>query len=250
MKGKVTIAGAGPGELEHLTVAALRAIHAADVILFDALIGESIIAEFPPHAERVYVGKRCGRHAYTQTIIIAAMIEHAMAGRNVLRLKGGDPAIFAHLSAELEALRNLGIETRILPGVTAMLSAAAELGRPLTTRGSNRHIWITDGHSEDVEKYAANMAKFPGTLVFYMGAGRLVEIARLLIANGIDATKPFVLVENAGSERCQISRGTVADAAAGMISRKTQGPGILLLGDALATEMTALESDYVAATEL
>jgi uroporphyrin-III C-methyltransferase len=250
MKGTVTIAGAGPGELEHLTVGALRAIHAADVILYDALIGDSIIAEFPPHAERVYVGKRCGNHAYTQTMIIAAMIEHAMAGRNVLRLKGGDPAIFAHLSAELEALKNLGIETRILPGVTAMLSAAADLGRPLTTRGSNRHIWITDGHSEDVKKYAASMAKFPGTLVFYMGAGRSVEIARLLISHGIDESKPCVLVENAGSEHRQINRGSVADAAAGAITRSTHGPGILLLGDALAAKTSSTEADYAAATEL
>lgn len=250
MKGHVTIAGAGPGELGHLTIAALRAIHAADVILYDALIGDSIIAEFPPKAMTIFVGKRCGNHAYTQTMIIAAIIEHAMAGRNVLRLKGGDPAIFAHLSAELEALQKLGIETRILPGVTAMLTAAADLGRPLTTRGNNRHIWITDGHSEDVESYAASMATFPGTLVFYMGAARSVEIAQVLISNGIDVNKPCVLVENAGSERRQVSSGCVADAAAGKITRSTPGPGILLIGDALAAEAATTEAEYAATTKL
>ncbi|MFZ5628084.1 MAG: uroporphyrinogen-III C-methyltransferase [Spirochaetota bacterium] len=250
MKGKVTIAGAGPGELEHLTIAALRAIHSADVILYDALIGDSIKAEFPATAETIFVGKRCGNHAYTQTMIVAAMIEHALAGRHVLRLKGGDPAIFAHLSAELEALQKLGIETRILPGVTAMLTAAADLGRPLTTRGNNRHIWVTDGHSEDIKKYAGKMAAFPGTLVFYMGAGRAREIAQLLMENGIEKNKPCVLVENAGSNQRHVSRGTVADAAVGAITRSTHGPGILLLGDALAADTAAVEAEYAAATQL
>lgn len=250
MKGTVTIAGAGPGELEHLTIAVLRAIHAADVILYDALLGDSIIAEFPSKAQAIFVGKRCGNHAYTQTMIIAAMIEHALAGRNVLRLKGGDPAIFAHLAAELEALGALGIETRILPGVTAMLTAAADLRRPLTTRLHNRHIWITDGHSEDVARYAASMAAFPGTLVYYMGAGRSAEIARFLYAHGIGENKPCVLVENAGSQHRQISRGTVADAAAGKIKRSTSGPGILLIGDALAAESAVHGAEYAAAAQL
>lgn len=250
MKGEVTIAGAGPGELEHLTIAALRAIHSADVILYDALIGDSVIAEFPRKAKTIFVGKRCGDHAYTQTMIIAAMIEHAMAGRNVLRLKGGDPAIFAHLSAEMEALRALAIEVRILPGVTAMLTAAADLGRPLTTRGKNRHIWITDGHSDDVKKYARPMAGFPGTLVFYMGAARAREIARALLENGIAPDKPCVLVENAGSERRHVCRGTVTSAAAGALVRKTPGPGILLLGDALADEPLGVNTHYAAAIQL
>jgi len=250
MKGIVTIAGAGPGELEHLTIGALRAIHAADVILYDALIGDSIIAEFPRNAKAIYVGKRCGNHAYTQTMIIAAMIEHAMAGQKVLRLKGGDPAVFAHLSAEIEALRHLGIETRILPGVTAMLAAAADLGSPLTTRGISRHIWITDGHSDDLKKHAASMAAFPGTLVFYMGAGRTCEIAQLLLSHGIDASKPCVLVENAGSARRTVSRGSVADAAAGAITRCTHGPGILLFGEALSEKTAAKDAEYAAALQL
>lgn len=250
MKGVVTIAGAGPGELDHLTLGALRAIHAADVILYDALVGDSIIAQFPPGAQAIFVGKRCGNHAYTQTMILATMIEHAMAGRNVLRLKGGDPAIFAHLSAELEALQILGIETRILPGVTAMLAAAAEIRRPLTTRGANRHIWITDGHSDDVQKYASSMATFPGTLVFYMGAGRVREIAQLLIAHGIEETKPCVLVENAGRDGCAVSNATVADAAAGLVTRSTDGPGILLMGEALREHTAAMKTEYAAAAQL
>ncbi len=250
MKGSVTIAGAGPGELEYLTIAALSAIHDADVILYDALIGDSVIAEFPANAKAIFVGKRCGNHAYTQTMIIAAMIEHAMAGRKVLRLKGGDPAIFAHLAAELEALNSLGINTRIIPGVTAMLTAAADLGRPLTTRGSNRHIWITDGHSEDVKKYAASMAIFPGTLVFYMGAGRAGEIARLLIAHGVDAHKPCVLVENAGLQERIITRGSIADAAAGSFKRRTNGPGILLIGESLREDAFFVEAEYAAAVQL
>lgn len=247
MKGRVTIAGAGPGEIDHLTIAVLRAIHAADVILYDALIGDSVIAEFPEGAETIFVGKRCGNHAYTQTMIIAQMIESAMAGKNVLRLKGGDPAIFAHLSSELSALRALGIEIKILPGVTAMLTAAAELGVPLTARGSDRNIWITDGHSADLAENAAQMARFSGTLVFYMGSGRSAEIAGLLLAHGLRADKSCVLVENAGSAESVTSRGTVAQMQQGLMGRKTTGPGILLIGDTVAAPV---EAEYAAALQL
>lgn len=250
MKGKVTIAGAGPGQLEHLTLAVLNAIHNAEVILFDALIDESIIAEFPRSAVKIFVGKRCGNHAYTQTMVIAAMIEHAMAGRNVLRLKGGDPAIFAHLAAELEALQALGIETRVLPGVTAMLSAAADLKRPLTVRGASRHIWIADGHANDIHRYAAQMAHFPGTLVFYMGAGRCRELAQLLLAHGLRQDKPCALIESAGSAQRKISYGSASDAASGKIARITNGPGILLMGDALADASAVIEAEYAHTAEL
>lgn len=249
MKGKVTIAGAGPGEREHLTLAVLSAIHNADVILYDALIGESIVAEFPRNALKIFVGKRCGNHAYTQTMVIAAMIEHAMVGRNVLRLKGGDPAIFAHLAAELEALHALGIETQVLPGVTAMLSAAADLKRPLTVRGFSRHIWIADGHASDIELYAGQMAHFPGTLVFYMGASRCQKLAQLLLARGMSKDKPCVLIENAGSAQRKISHGSAGDAAAGKIVRETSGPGILLFGDALSDACSATAVEYAHTAE-
>lgn len=252
MKGQVTIAGAGPGELDHLTVGVLRAIHAADVILYDALIQPSIVAEFPATAEKIFVGKRCGNHAYTQTMIIAAMIEHALQGRRVLRLKGGDPSVFAHLASELEALEVLEIPVTILPGVSAMLTAAAELRVPLTTRQTNRHIWVTDGHSAELEKHAAQMAQFPGTLIFYMGAGKTAEISSLLIAWGIAPDKPAALIENAGSAQAVKQAGSVADFAALKLSRETTGPGIFLVGEALKlknpSDDDALKSDHAFAS--
>ncbi|MCS6972745.1 MAG: SAM-dependent methyltransferase, partial [Leptospiraceae bacterium] len=149
MTGSVVIAGAGPGGLQHLTLGALEAIREAEVILYDALISDEIVAQFPEQAEKIFVGKRCGQHAWTQTMIISAMIAHALAGKKVLRLKGGDPAVFAHLAEELAALHKLAIPVRVVPGVTAVLAAVAELSRPLTARGGSRHVWITDGHSGD-----------------------------------------------------------------------------------------------------
>lgn len=244
MKGRVTIAGAGPGELEHLTIGALAAIESADVILYDALIRESIISKFPPAAQRLFVGKRCGNHAYTQTMIVSAMIEHALLGKHVVRLKGGDPAIFAHLASELSALNALEIPVKILPGVSAMLTAAAELKVPLTTRGNNRHIWITDGHSADLENYGEEMARFPGTLVFYMGAGKTAEIASLLMSWGEDPGKPAALIENAGSANAQVQRGKLSEFAGLKFTRATSGPGIFLIGEALREPIRSPDTEH------
>lgn len=239
MTGSVTIAGAGPGELDHLTIAVLNTIRNADVILYDALIQPSIIAEFPAHAEKIFVGKRCGNHAYTQTMIVNAMIEQALMGRRVLRLKGGDPAIFAHLTSELTALEALEIPVKVLPGVSAMLTAAAELRAPLTARETDRHIWITDGHSKDIEKYAEQMATFPGTLVFYMGAGRTAEITSLLMSWGMPETKTCALIENAGTEHAVLTRGQVSDFASRQLTRSTEGPGIFIVGNAINSSSAA-----------
>ena len=235
-KGSVIIAGAGPGEIDHITVAALKAIRVADVILYDALLRPSIIAEFPHGAETIVVGKRCGTHAYTQTMIIAEIIKHAMAGRNVVRLKGGDPSIFAHLSSEIAALAALKIPYKILPGVSAMQAAAAELGRPLTLRQSARHVWVTDGHAADLEHNAPKMAQFPGTLVFYMGSARTAEICRLLLQHGLAGETAAALIENAGSTEATAQTGSVADFAAEKIHRATNGPGLFIIGIAVGNE--------------
>lgn len=240
--GRVTIVGAGPGQLEHLTLAALKAIQEAEVILYDALVEDSIIAEFPSNALAIFVGKRCGNHAYTQTMIISALITQAMQGKHVVRLKGGDPAIFAHLSSELAALRELQIPVRILPGVTAMLTAAAELRTPLTTRNTNRHIWVTDGHSADLPKHANAMAAFPGTLVFYMGADKAPAIAALLAGAGLNANTPAALVENAGHHDAVTTLSTIADFQLKRCGRQTAGPGIFLIGTALSDSQKVNEA--------
>ncbi len=249
MQGQVVIVGAGPGEVEHLTLGALREIHAADTILYDALVGDSILAEFPAHATTVFVGKRSGKHAYTQTMIISLMIRHALEGRRVLRLKGGDPSIFAHLASELGALRALQIPVKVLPGVSALLAAAAQLETPLTARGASRQIWICDGHTFDFEKQAKAWAEFQGTRVFYMSAGRTAEISAALLSEKLDAQTPCALVENAGSAEALTHRGSLFEFASGELTRKTLGPGIFLVGDVLRLQANALDAELVSSKQ-
>jgi uroporphyrin-III C-methyltransferase len=232
--GVVYLVGAGPGDAELLTLRALRLIETADVILPDDLVSDEVLALASPTALVVPVGKRCGQPRITQAGIHALMLEHARAGRSVVRLKSGEPLIFGRAGEEIAALTEAAIPFEIVPGITAAFAVAAALKTPLTDRGSaSKLIFATAHHAADRLQLTPKWeGAFPrdATLVVYMPGRRFRQLADELIASGIDAATPCIAVSNATTKEERVLRTTLA-----AITDEAVGPApvLLLIGDAI-----------------
>jgi uroporphyrin-III C-methyltransferase len=212
MTGRVVFVGAGPGAADLITLRGARALAQADVVLFDALT-DPALRDLAPRARWVDVGKRGYSHATGQTRINALLVQQAQRGLIVVRLKGGDPSIFGRLEDELEALAQAGIESTVIPGVTAALAAAAATQRPLTRRGRGRSVSLTTAMTQAFELRGARSAE---TEVFYMAGRQLAALSRRLTAAGWTADTAVSVVSNAGSADQIASEhrvGTLAEAA-------------------------------------
>ena len=218
--GHVALVGAGPGDPELLTVKALRLIESADVLLHDDLVPSAILSLAPPHAVVVNVGKRCGAKTITQEEINALMVEHARAGRSVVRLKSGDPLLFGRAAEEMAALDEAGVPYEIVPGVSAAFAAAAALGRSLTDREWASHVVFSTGHHAQSHNREALPALEAGTRVVYMPGRDLALLAAEWLAEGLPADLPCAVISRAAQPDQQVvhttlgSLGSVAPAAA------------------------------------
>ena len=232
-KGKVFIVGAGPGDPELITVKGLRAIQKADVILHDALIHPHLVFEINPLAEKIFVGKREGRHSVNQKTIHRIMVEEAGKGRQVVRLKGGDPFIFGRGGEEAEALAKEGIPFEVIAGVTAGIGAAAGFGIPLTYRNQASSTLLVTGHQCEKggsQDWAA-LAKLDSTLVFYMGLKKIKEIVRGLVENGKPLNTPLAIIQNATMVNQEIMTSTLAGIEADLRLKKPKTPAIIIIGE-------------------
>jgi len=194
--GSVWLVGAGPGDPELLTMKAVRLIARADIVFYDALVGEGILALIPAAIERVSVGKRSGRHSKDQRTIDAMLVDAAAAGKRVVRLKGGDPSIFGRSAEEITALRDAGYSVHICPGITTACAAAASAGISLTLRGVARDVRFVTAHSKrgaalDIDW--ASLAAGGSTLAFYMGRDAAGEIMRSLMRAGMAGDVPVMI---------------------------------------------------------
>lgn len=192
--GSVVFIGAGPGAADLITLRGARRLAEADVVLFDALT-DPALRELAPQAQWVDVGKRGFCHATAQTQINALLVKFARRHRRVVRLKGGDPSVFGRLEEELQALAEAGIDSEVVPGVTAAIAAAADTQRPLTRRGSGRSVSLTTAMTREGELQAARTAD---TEVFYMAGRQLPALGRQLLKSGWPADTPVSVVSRAG----------------------------------------------------
>src|ERR1044071_532383 len=205
---KVYLVGAGPGDPELLTVKGRRILEQADSVLFDHLAPDALLALAPPHAERLYVGKKKSAHAFSQDEICAMLIDRARRGLTVVRLKGGDPFLFGRGGEEAEALADAGIPFEVVPGVTTLLGIAAYTGVPLTHRDHTSAVTFVTGHA--VGEIDWDKVGHSETLVIFMGLTTFGEIARELIARGRDPLTPAMAVRWATRPDPHTLPGTLA----------------------------------------
>jgi uroporphyrin-III C-methyltransferase len=229
--GTVYLVGAGPGAPDLLTLRAAKVLARADVVFYDALVHPETIA-LAVHAERIAVGKRCGKHSTAQRFINKRLIDAARKHSTVVRLKGGDPMLFGRAHEEIAALREAGVRFEVVPGVTAALAASADLGISLTRRGTARSVvFLTPrvGVGEEPNDWA-RAAVAADTAVIYMGVGQAGAIADTLLAEGMPPATPVVVVENASLPEQARHALTLRDlpqiAALGL-----SGPAVILLGE-------------------
>ena len=239
--GSVVLVGAGPGDPGLLTLRALRALNEADVILHDRLVSAEVLELARRDAERIEVGKQAGHHHTTQDGIHALLLEHARAGRRVVRLKGGDPFVFGRGGEELEFLRAHGIPYEVVPGITAAVACAAYAGVPLTHREHAQSVRFITAHgqaSHDALDWAA-LAQERQTLAVYMGVAELGKLQQQLIAHGRAPSTPFALVENGSRPQQRVVCGTLAQLTQRAATHAVQSPALLILGEvaALATSL-------------
>ena len=235
MSATIYLVGAGPGSADFLTVRAARLLGQADVVLYDALVCKDVL-ELAPHARKVLVGKRAGHVSTDQAFINRLLVRSARDGQIVVRLKGGDPMIFGRAHEEIEACHRAGLEVEIVPGITAASAAAAHLQTSLTQRGIARSISFVTPSAErgsSANTAWADVVATSQTSAMYMAASQSAFVRGTLLARGMAAQLPVVLVSNAGRPEAEHRAGCLDDLC-DLSTNLSEGPTILLIGDVFA----------------
>ena len=215
--GKVWLVGAGPGDIGLFTLKGAAVLQQADVVVYDSLVGEGVLAKIPEHARLINVGKRANHHTMVQEDINKVLLEEAEKGNKVVRLKGGDPFLFGRGGEELELLSENGIPYEIVPGVTSPISVPAYNGIPVTHRDFCSSLHIITGHKRAGQEYDIDfkaLTQTKGTLVFLMGIAALEDICKGLLAGGMDSDMPAAVLQKgttAGQKRVVATVGTLKE---------------------------------------
>jgi uroporphyrin-III C-methyltransferase/precorrin-2 dehydrogenase/sirohydrochlorin ferrochelatase len=220
---------------------AARLLQQADVVLYDRLISEAVLDRARRDAERIYVGKEPGRHHVSQEQTQALMVELALKGKRVCRLKGGDPFVFGRGGEELQALAVHHIPVTVVPGITAALGAAAYAGIPLTHRDHAHSVTFVTGHARDGGEAPdwRELARPGQTVVFYMGLSQLGTIVTELVAAGAASHLPAAVIERATLPDQRVIAGTLADLAERVTAAEVRAPALLIVGDVVALQAAA-----------
>jgi uroporphyrinogen III methyltransferase/synthase len=237
-KGRVYLVGAGPGDLGLVTLRAKECIEAADVIVSDHLANPEMLAWARDDAEIVYAGKEPGEHSLSQAEINALLVDKAREGKEVVRLKGGDPFVFGRGAEEAQAIVDAGIAFEVVPGITSAIAGPAYAGIPVTHRAENSHVTFFTGHEDPAKTessidYAA-LAKLGGTQVMLMGVDRLGSITGEMLKQGVRADLPVALVRWATTGRQETLRGTLQDIAQRAVASGFEAPAVAVFGEVVS----------------
>jgi uroporphyrin-III C-methyltransferase len=235
MKGKVYLVGSGPGAEGLLTQRARQIIDKADVILYDQLPGEEILATLPERAEKIDCGKYGGRHILEQDEIEALIVDRASKGGIVVRLKGGDPFLFGRGGEELETVQDAGIDVEMVPGISSALAVPASVGIPLTHRKYASQVTILTGNEDPTKAEPALdwqlLAMSRGTIVILMGVANLPQIAEVLRANGKAGATPVAVIERGLRRDRRVTTGSLLTIAEATRKAGVKPPAVIVIGD-------------------
>ena len=233
-KGKVFICGAGPGDPRLITVRCLELIKNSDVVLYDRLVGQEVISQIPEKTEKIYVGRAAGDPTTNQDNTNVLMVKYAIEGKNVLRLKGGDPFIFGRGGEEAEYLLKNGIEFEIIPGITSAIGSAIYSGIPLTHRKYSSSVVIATGHEDPVKKRLSvnwkNLANIVDTMVILMGLENLNNILKQLEEGGLSKKTPIAIIERGTRKEQKTIVGTVGNITKKIEQNKVNPPAVIIIG--------------------
>ncbi|MCX6295315.1 MAG: uroporphyrinogen-III C-methyltransferase [Bacteroidetes bacterium] len=229
---KLTLVGAGPGDVDLVTVKGIEAIGSADVILYDALVNPELLKYAPINALKIYVGKRSNKHEYTQDQINSLIVDHSFSHGHVVRLKGGDSFVFGRGYEELAHAKLFNIETEIVPGISSSIAVPALQGIPVTNRGTSESFWVITGTksngelSEDIKLAAKSTA----TVVILMGLNKLKEISSIFSAEGRSETA-IAIIQNGSLPTENVALGTIETIVQIVEEEKIGTPAIIVIGD-------------------
>ncbi len=232
--GKVFLVGAGPGDPKLLTVRAVELLKEAEVVIYDRLVNKKILELAPQNAEKVYVGKRTGKHEVPQEKITALLVQKALEGKRVVRLKGGDPFLFGRGGEEAEALVDNEIDFEVVPGITSAIAAPAYAGIPLTHRNYASSIAVVTGHRAGSDKKTVNWAKMVGsvdTIVILMGVESLENIAKKLVKGGLSLNTPVAVIEQGTLKQQKVVIGKLGTIAKEAKERNVKPPAVIVVGE-------------------
>lgn len=229
---KVTVVGGGLGDPELLTIKGMKTLQHADVVLYDALVHPDLLGHVPPHAVRVYVGKRRQCKAFTQNEINALVVKYAQQYGHVVRLKGGDPYVFGRGMEELQAAQAAGIETAYVPGISSAIGAAGVAGISVTLRGTSRSFWVMTATTEtgELNPELAEAVQTQATVVVLMGLAKLDEITALYMTAG-RGNIPIAVIENASLPEQRSWVGTLQTIGSEVAANQPLGPTVLVIGE-------------------
>lgn len=231
--GRVYLVGAGPGDPELLTLRAVRLLQQAQVVVYDHLVSNAVLDFIGPGAERIYAGKRRNEHTMRQENINALLVKLALEGKQVVRLKGGDPFIFGRGGEELQALAKQGVAFEVVPGVTAASGVASYAGIPLTHRDYAQSCIFVTGQLKDGSANLdwPSLIRLRQTVVIYMGLGGLAEICRQMMAHGAAPELPIAVVQDGSITSQKVITGTLSNIPARVAQAGLESPCLTIIGE-------------------
>lgn len=229
-KGKLTVVGAGPGDVDLITLKGIKALQSAAVVLYDALVDTALL-EYAPKAEKIFVGKRKGCYAYQQVQINELIVQRAKLKGHVVRLKGGDPFVFGRGAEEMEYAAKFGLDVAVVPGISSSVSVPAAQNIPVTKRGAAESFWVITGttKSHELSQDVALAAKSNATVVILMGMSKLHEIMELFKKEG-KQNIPVAIIQNGTTVNEKIGIGTVASIEYKAKEQQLSNPAIIVIG--------------------